>query len=423
MVPYPSFGSPTFSLVVKGLVELHRLINDGKGDSQEAEAVRDALDGPLKALNRTEKERAQWLSEDLYSVSAPTATIIQNAMNSTAQHRLIEALEARESRDWDRALALFRELKGQISPDLLSYNRGLVWDEADYPAIAAEFFNHASQIDPTNAHYRALYMQSLSLYEPETARNLAREVLANDRKHDPLVVAQAATIRFQETSSASDAQTVQLFRELIPIMERNLARVEADAGRPSNAAAYESTVGKLGIFYELLGNSSAAVDYFSRGLQVNPNNDGLLAARGVLLYGTGARAIADLERAAQLGSQLAWPYLFLAHHYLATSRFEDCRLMCETGLKVRGSDAVKSELEEWRAIAQAELGFPSDTVRAAFEAAVRLDASNELARRNHVFFEASLKAPSTRLQMKWEQKTAAAIRQFGLAERRFGVAA
>ena len=41
------------------------------------ELIRDPLDAPLKALNRTEKERAQWLSEDLYSVSeSPAATCL-----------------------------------------------------------------------------------------------------------------------------------------------------------------------------------------------------------------------------------------------------------------------------------------------------------------------------------------------------------
>jgi hypothetical protein len=90
---------------------------------------------------------------------------------------------------------------------------------------------------------------------------------------------------------------------------------------------------------------------------------------------------------------------------------------------MRGSDAAKSQLEEWRAISQAELGFPSEAVRVGFEAAVRLDPSNELARRNQVAFEAGLRAPSARFAMKWEHKSDAAIRQFGLDERRFGIAA
>ena len=40
---------------------------------------------------------------------------------------------------------------------------------------------------------------------------------------------------------------------------------------------------------------------------------------------------------------------------------------------------LRTQLEEWRAIAQAELGFPPEAVRTAFEAAVRLDPSNERA--------------------------------------------
>ena len=94
MIAHPTFGSPSFKLVAKGLVELHRLIKDGQDDSPEAESVRDALDAPLKALNRTEKERAQLLSEDLYSVSEPPTATTQDEMNPQAQQQLIEADEA-----------------------------------------------------------------------------------------------------------------------------------------------------------------------------------------------------------------------------------------------------------------------------------------------------------------------------------------
>jgi len=64
--------------------------------------------------------------------------------------------------------------------------------------------------------------------------------------------------------------------------------------------------------------------------------------------------------------------------------------MCELGVRMRGSDNAKSQLEEWRAIAQAELNFPPEAVRAAFEKAVQLDPSNDLARRNQDSFEASI---------------------------------
>jgi tetratricopeptide (TPR) repeat protein len=423
MIAHPPFGSPSFELMAKGLVELHRLIKDGKDDSPEAESVRDALDAPLKVLTGAEKERAQMLSEDLYSVSEPPSATTQREMNPQAQQQLNEAIEARQSREWDRALALLRRWREYISPALLSYIRGRTWEEAGYPAVAAAFFGHASQCDPANANYRALYMAALAESDPDAAGKLARQVLADHEKFAPVVVAEAAAIRFSEARFTSDAESVQLYRELIPILERNLTKIEGEGGTARRAPEYEMTVGKLGICHELLGNSGAAVHYFSRGLQANPDNDGLLAARGILQYGTSPRAIADFEQAVRLESPVIWPYLFLAHHYLATSRFEQCRVMCETGLRMRGSDAAKSQLEEWRAIAQAALGFPPEAVRAAFEAAARLDPSNDLARRNQDAFEASLGAARTRPHSWWEQKSEAAVRQFGLAERRYSFAA
>jgi hypothetical protein len=163
MAGHPSFGSPEFRAVVKRLVELHRLIKNGQGDTPEAEAVRDALDPLLNGLNRIERERAQFLSEDLYSVGAPPAPASEMTLNSAGQHQLNEAFEARENREWDRALALFRGLQASISPDLLSYYRGRIWDEAGYPAVAAEFFRHASDCDPANERYRRLYLEAAAV--------------------------------------------------------------------------------------------------------------------------------------------------------------------------------------------------------------------------------------------------------------------
>jgi tetratricopeptide (TPR) repeat protein len=423
MDAHPPFGSPSFRLVAKGLVELHRLIKAGKDDSPEAESVRDAVDAPLKALNAAEKARAQWLSEDLYSVSEPTAGSIQKQMTPQAQRQLNEALEARQNREWDRALELVRQWREYLLPAQLSYLRGSIWLEAGNFEVAAVFYEHASESDPENANYRAIYMHALEKSDPPSAWKKAKEVLANDEKWAPVVVARAADIRINETRDASDAESAKVRRELIPTLERNLARLEQDQLAASRASAYAMTAGLLGLCHEFLENSGAAVTYYSRGLQVKPNEDGLLVARGILLYGTSPRAITDFEQAARLGSPVVWPYLFLAHHYLATSRFEESRAMCETGLRMRGSNTAKSQLEEWRAIAQAELGFSPDAVRAAFEAAVRLDPSNELAKRNQDAFEASFRVPRARTHSKWEQKSEAAVRQFGLAERRYSFAA
>ena len=139
MVAHPPFGSSSFKLVAKGLVELHRLITAGKEDSPDAESVRDALDAPLKALNATEKTRSQWLSDDLYSVGEPNLGTVQKQMTLEAQRQLNEALQARHNREWDRALELLRQWKEYVLPAQLSYLRGSIWLEAGDFAVAAAF--------------------------------------------------------------------------------------------------------------------------------------------------------------------------------------------------------------------------------------------------------------------------------------------
>lgn len=425
MVVHSSFGSPSFQLVAKGLVALHRLIKAGKDDSSEAEAIRDAMDAPLKTLNRIEKERAQWLSEDLYSVSEPPATTTQKEMNAQAQQQFYEAIEARRGREWDRALTLLRRWREHTSPALLSLQRGLIWLEAGNPDVAIVFFRYASESDPSNAMYQASYLHALAESDPDAAAKLAEKVLADDNKYAPAVVARAAGIlRSNEARTVSDAGSAQLYRRLISILERNKARIEKDEDAAGRVLAFAMTIGLLGFCHEFLGNTGAAVSCYSLGLQVNPNNDALFTARGILQYGTSPRAISDFEQAVELRCPVVWPYLFLAHHCLGTSQFEQSRAMCEAGLKMNGSDSAKSQLEEWRAIAQAELGFPPELVRAAFESAIRLDPSNELAKRNRDLFEASLRAPRVRPTLSnWEQKSVAAIRNLGLAERRYSLAA
>ena len=416
MFAHSQLSSPSFQRVAKGLVALHRLIKEGKDDSPAAEAIRDALDVPLKVLSPAEKQRAQWLSEDLYSVSDPSATTIPKALNPQAQQQLNEALEARHHRQWDQALTLLRRWRDYISPALLSYLRGSIWLEAGNPDVAAMFYHHASQSDPANANYRAIYMHALAESDPDAAGKLAEGVLADDEQHPPVVVARAADILFNRIRTVSDAESIQQCQRLIPILERNETRIDQDEEAASRESAYAMTVCLLGFCHELQGNARAAVDFYTRGLRVNPDNDGLLVARGILEYGASPRSIQDFEQAVRLRSPVVWPYLFLAHHYLITNRFEQCRLMCEAGVGMRGSGTAKSQLEQWRAIAQAELGFPPDLVRSAFEAALRWDPSNELARRDQDAFEDSLKGPHARPPLMWQPRSESAIRQFAMAE-------
>src|SRR5260370_41936683 len=68
MAARPLTLSPSYLATVRGTHALHRLIAEGKDDSPEADGIRDASDGPWEALSETERDRARWGADDLYSI-------------------------------------------------------------------------------------------------------------------------------------------------------------------------------------------------------------------------------------------------------------------------------------------------------------------------------------------------------------------
>ena len=97
--------------------------------------------------------------------------------------------------------------------------------------------------------------------------------------------------------TASETKALRTFELLEPILKNTLTRFEQQELSNIDRSYFVLTLALLGFGYEFRGNSQAALEYYSRGLQFEPYNDALLVARGTLLYGTSPRAITDLEMA------------------------------------------------------------------------------------------------------------------------------
>ena len=63
--------NPHYLTVIHGLFEMYRLAKEGKFDSPEADAIRDAMDGPWELLTEAEHERARELSAVLNQIIEP----------------------------------------------------------------------------------------------------------------------------------------------------------------------------------------------------------------------------------------------------------------------------------------------------------------------------------------------------------------
>jgi tetratricopeptide (TPR) repeat protein len=371
------------------------------------------MNEPWKGLSKLERERVSGLSKDLYEISDRPVQGPE-PMNPQAQGKLSEAYEARERGEWDRALELLRQSGNYVPAPLISYLRGTIWRAAGDAATAAVFFEHASQLDPNNENFQAVLLHTLKTAVPQDAAARAEVVLKNSEARAPAVVVYAADIIFGTVRGMSDAEAMPTYQRLIPIIEQTLKRME---GREDidGSALNGMALTLLATCYEALGDTPKAYGYYSRAIQLDPTNDTLLIARGKLLYGTDPNAAADFGQAIRLGSSLVWPYFYLAHYYLANNRFEECRLMCERALQRPASKRVQSELCEFLAISLTGIGYPEPVIRRAFENAIRVDPSNQRARRNLDRFEAALasRAPQPK---NWERRSESSLRAFAQEE-------
>lgn len=84
-------GNENFWTCTAGIRELHLLMQDGKGESEEADAIRDAGDEPWYGLPENETHWLGLLSSDLYTLES------ENAHEPTGEDDMVLARRVREA--------------------------------------------------------------------------------------------------------------------------------------------------------------------------------------------------------------------------------------------------------------------------------------------------------------------------------------
>lgn len=409
MVLTPFSNEPHYVDSVRGLLKLHELEVASESESDEAESIRHALEKPWYLLSEAERTRITGLSEDLHSITSPG---VIERMTPQAQRGLVDAFEARKSGEWDTALELLRRWGAYIEPALCSYLRGTIWMEAEDHATASVFYRHAADLDANNPNYECLYLQTLHKADPAKAEELAQGILSDHASHPPSLVIKAAEIRFLSTRAMSALDSDSVLNELLKVLEPIVSGSGAELS--STDSSYALAVALVAFCYDHLGNTSAALAFYNRGIAANPQNAALLIARGILRYGTDLDAVHDFQTAIRAGTRLVWPFFFLAHQFLVNDRFAECLKVSERAVDLAGSDSLKANLFEWIAIAKSELGMPSHAVREAFEAALRLAPDNDRIRMNWNAYEAAI--ASQNLPVTWHKAPKIVVQALGHAQ-------
>ena len=130
-----------------------------------------------------------------------------------------------------------------------------------------------------------------------------------------------------------------------------------------------------------LDDQYQAIIEFTQAIAADPTSAEAWAARGLETY-PAERAVADLQRAIDLGTPSYWPAYYLAHHYIDIHDWTKAEEFAALGLRLGPPSRVHSNLLEWEAIARVERGGDFDTARAQLRSALKLSPGSPRLRRN-----------------------------------------
>lgn len=169
---------------VELLRQLHDLIAQGGGDSQEADALRDEMDVHVRHLTEAQVDRVEGLSADLYSLTGNELCAPEHRSNPLSEAELTAAWGVQ---DFDRVLTLLRRPTSFLSADLIAMLRGLCWRQLGDLETALLFYRRACHLDPKNEQCLTLLIYTLlELGQMDKARECANELI--QRQPEPTAI-------------------------------------------------------------------------------------------------------------------------------------------------------------------------------------------------------------------------------------------
>lgn len=194
------------------LKELHHLIAEGKGDSDEADEVRDAMDLPYRHLTREEVDRLRGLSADLYMLADDE---IFERFDGTQEELRAAIQDAWKKQEWENLLKLLRKGPNYLSREGLASLRATAYQGLGHLDTALAFEEYAARLNPQDADRKILILDLLyRLNLREEAMVQARSIIA-DPKASSNLLAYAGYILSLTASPVAEEQSVEPYA-LVP---------------------------------------------------------------------------------------------------------------------------------------------------------------------------------------------------------------
>ena len=160
---------------VQLLLALYECIRSGRGDGDEAEAIRDQMDLPWRDLGARERRLVEGLAADLSdSDKSPPSSSFEPDSSVLQQIR-----HAGQAQEWELVLDLVRRHADFSPPVEVARLRGVCWASLNFPSVAILFFRqiaHYTTLRPEDEVFllRCLIQVDRAGGRPTGAGNLCR---------------------------------------------------------------------------------------------------------------------------------------------------------------------------------------------------------------------------------------------------------
>lgn len=366
------------------LVRLHELIASDQTDSEAADEIRDRMDELSGSLSASELRRISELSGDLYMLTGEE--IEAEAMRGKAPAQVhAEIASAFRMRRWTDLLSALRGPR-DLPMDRVAYVRGRAWSCLGFHVASLKFYEFAYATVP-NPNYIALAFDEYMVSGMgEAAESLVQQIESDPNAH-PTLLLKASLVLLGLGRHRPDEQRAEVDRRLGELIGRAKRDPRWSESVPSLRAA-----GLIARAFALahaggLGDAESVLD---EAIGISPSLEAAWIARGLVRFDAGRPkpAYEDLEEAVRLGASTVWPYFLLSHRALVSADFRAAAELSKAGARLAAPGSIRAKLFEWWAIALAELGHPSSSVLAVFDAAEAEDPFDTIIQANAARYRA-----------------------------------
>jgi len=274
--------NPEYVKYVDGLLRLHRLMRDGLGDTDEANAVREEMDGPWYRLSKAEVSRTDDLSADLFTIEPDSESPhpASGGISSDDARRELEALLSRE--DWEAVLQYLRDHPDRVAADFAAYYRGRCWDELGDHEAAVEFLRFATAENDLFAS--SLISPLLSAGRVDEAMSLCERLAGSlEKVLNPYGVFAVANGCCSIAGRVDDEHRRVWLERALRVFHEGFARIDKLREQGYELEVTAANYTGMALCYQLLGNSDEARRACETALGLDPSHSLARILHGLIL--------------------------------------------------------------------------------------------------------------------------------------------